>query len=98
MRFTIGKWEIDANPRARRPWTHMKLHKNSGNPHFVWGRISIAFTNMDTEIGVCVVCGSDSIGEISYSDEGITRCNDCGAIECGYEYITLREFERRQVS
>lgn len=66
--------------------------------HLVWGRLSIVWGQPHLEeIGLCAECGSSDIGEVRSGDEGWTVCQDCRAVEQGYEYVTVDEAERRGV-
>ena len=45
----------------------------------------------EEEVPTCAECGSFDIGEKTAGDEGWTICDSCGAIEQGYEYVTICE-------
>lgn len=45
-------------------------------------------------IPVCKLCGSDEIGEKFSRDGGWTVCDNCGAVEQGYDYLTKEECEK----
>lgn len=45
------------------------------------------------EFLVCAECGSISIGEVSYGDEGLTVCRSCGTVAGGYREVTEEEYE-----
>lgn len=39
-------------------------------------------------IQVCLICRSPSIGEKQVGDDDfVTVCNNCGAVERGYDYV-----------
>jgi hypothetical protein len=98
--------EIDFHARCK--WSHFRIHRHgwrAGAPrynikdvcyrHLVWGRLSIIFGQPHLqEVPICAMCDSPDIGEVSAGDEGWTVCQDCGAIEQGYRYVTTEEFER----
>tara|TARA_Y100001938_G_C8055526_1_gene414183 strand:- start:773 stop:1087 length:315 start_codon:yes stop_codon:yes gene_type:complete len=46
-------------------------------------------SSYEEEVPTCAECGSDNIGEKCAGDEGWTVCDDCGAIEQGYEYVDI---------
>jgi len=41
----------------------------------------------EEDVATCAECSSFNIGEKFKGDEGFTICDDCGAIEQGYDYI-----------
>ena len=45
----------------------------------------------DEEVPTCAECGSFDIGEKFKGDEGWTICDDCNAIEQGYDYVNVCE-------
>lgn len=47
--------------------------------------------SFEEEVGTCAECGSLDIGEVTAGDEGWTVCNDCQAIEQGYDYVNICE-------
>ena len=106
----LFNYELTINMNAIQPWTHFKIHRHPRNRwghakgktlyrHLVWGRISIIWGQPHLEeIGICALCESTEIGEECAGDEGWTVCRDCGAVEQGYEYITIEEAEKRGVA
>lgn len=95
MSITLGKYDLEMDLLARRPWTHFKINHRSGVRHLVWGRISILIEDWTREdyARICSQCDSDEIGEVSSGDEGCTVCEACGAVEQGYRYLNKREYE-----
>lgn len=53
----------------------------------------IALKEYGELIPVCHLCGSPEIGEKFSGDEGWTVCDNCGAVEQGYDYVTESELE-----
>lgn len=47
----------------------------------------------EIEIPVCKMCQSSEISEKFSGDEGFTICDNCGAVEHGYDYLTEEEYE-----
>ena len=43
----------------------------------------------EEEVATCAECGTTDIGEVTSGDEGWTVCNDCRAIEQGYDYVNI---------
>jgi hypothetical protein len=79
---------------ARWPWTHFRVHKYDTHRHIVWGKRSLIIGQPHLEeIAICACCRSTEIGEKGAGDESWTVCDDCGAIEQGYEYITMEQAE-----
>ena len=48
-------------------------------------------SSFEEEVPVCAECESGNISEKCHGDEGWTICDDCGAIEQGYEYVSVCE-------
>ena len=46
-------------------------------------------SDYEEDVDVCAECGSTEIGEKSVGDEGWTICDECNAIEQGYEQVIL---------
>ena len=106
MRIALGRYRLTVRLHARCPWTHFKTYKyREGSMYFgpvyarhlVWGRLSILLEDIDLELfGTCKLCGSYDIAEQSGgmdSDESWTVCDNCGAIEQGYTYLSIRQLE-----
>ena len=92
--FTILNWDIRLST-ARRSWFEFKVYPSIDGYHIVWGKLSLMLTNWTLEVfPLCAECNSTDIGEVYSGDEGITRCDDCGAIEGGYRYVNLREYDK----
>jgi hypothetical protein len=98
MKFETSKYRLTARLSSLRPWSHFKIHNrldDSGVWHLVFGRLSVYFEDMNVEcIPTCAECGSTEIGEVSCGDEGWTVCRDCQSVEQGYNYISIRDFEK----
>lgn len=90
----LFNYVIEASLTSRHKWSHFKIHKRDMYSHLVWGKLSVIYGQPHLEeVAVCAVCGSGEIGEQGAGDEGWTVCQDCGAIEQGYNYITMEEYE-----
>lgn len=83
---------IEANLRARHPWSHFKVHKYDMYKHLVWGRLSLLWGQPHlVEIEVHRGCGAEVHG---VGEDGISYCTGCDTIvEGDTEYITMEEFE-----
>lgn len=94
MKFTILKWDVSISLDARWNLSHFKIHRTDSTWHLVWGELSFVIENWAMEIHpVCAECGGTEIGEKHYGDEGLTVCSNCCAIEQGYKYVNLRDYE-----
>jgi len=98
VNVSIGKWDVQLTNTARWGWTHFNKRKTETGWHLVWGKLSLLVEDGTLEVfPVCAECGSSSIGEQGYGDEGWTVCEDCRSIEQGYEYISYREASKRDI-
>lgn len=96
MIFTINKWRVSISFKANRPWTYSRIYKYEYGMRIVWYRLSVSIDDMElVHIPICKLCDSDEIGEVHAGDESWTMCRSCRAIEQGYKYISLKEYERR---
>lgn len=94
MNINIFKYVVRIKFYARKSWTHLKLHKTEHTRHFVWGKLSVYIEDSTyPAYPVCEMCNSSEIGEQGIGDEGLTVCNECGSIEQGYKYLSLKEIE-----
>lgn len=99
MYFSLGKYDISVNLRAKRPWSHFKIHTHSKDhysKHLVWGKLSLQIEDAVSEsadYSACKLCDSTEISFIPEGDEGLTICQDCGAVEQGYQYLSKRQWE-----
>lgn len=97
--FTVGKWAVTFSTRARRPWSriHSWRDRDTTCRMWVWGRFSLELEDWTAEVyPICACCGSADIGEVSYGDEGWTVCQSCQAVEQGYDYVNLIQYEAAQ--
>lgn len=95
MQFTIGKYVFNIKRRSRLPWK-FQYHKfvDSTARAISFCKVWLDWEDWTAEVyPVCAMCDSPEIGERGYGDEGWTVCDDCGAIEQGYRYVNLREYE-----
>lgn len=95
IRFTFLLWDVSISFNSRWGLGHLKLHRTEFSKHLVWYKLSILIENWSLEVHpVCAECNSDAIGEVFSGDEGLTVCEECRAVERGYRYVNLREFNR----
>jgi len=93
INFTFLAWDVALGFTARHKWTHFRIHRTTFSNHLVWGKFSALIENWTLELHfVCIDCGSNSIGEVHYGDEGITVCESCRAVERGYAYVNLHKY------
>ena len=89
---------LEIRTHALRPWSHFRVHKYDTYRHLVWGKLSITFGQPHLEeIAICALCESVEISEQGMDDEYLTVCDDCGAVEQGYEYLTMEDAESRGI-
>lgn len=92
--WTIGSYRMEVSNRARRSVLSAVKHTTECGVHLVWWRFSVLIENVALEVWpICATCGSADIGEVSYCDEGVTVCQNCGGIEQGYAYVSLLDYE-----
>lgn len=89
----IGNYIIEAHLRARRPWTHFKIHDHSYYKHLVWGKLSMTFGQPHlVPVTVCVNCYEEIQG-LSAGDEGWDYCEGCHQVEPDTMEMTTEEYE-----
>ena len=92
--FTLGRWDVSVS-RARRSFLEFPRKRRTENGmHCIWGIFSLSIEDRLTECyAVCACCNSPEIGERFSGDEGWTVCEECGAVEQGYEYLNKIQYE-----
>jgi hypothetical protein len=94
LNYTIGKYIFEFGTYNRRKITEFKKYKYENETVWAWWKFHFSITDWTLEIySSCACCGSISIGELGCGDESWTVCKGCGAVEQGYKYLNLIDYE-----